>query len=193
MAALVLVVLILAMAGHSSGNWCACKDGNEVVLQKALDYACGAGADCTPIHQNGACFNPNTVKAHCNYAVNSYYQRKGQATGSCDFAGAATVTATDPSTTGCVYPATASSTPVTTTPTTGTPRTPSTTIPVGGASPYGTTPTTGVLGGVGTGLGPSGVGINTDDSHGGILLLKSSSMLSSLATLLCLGVGLLWG
>lgn len=66
-------------------------------MQKALDYACGAGADCNPIHQNGPCFNPNTVLAHCNYAVNSYFQRKGQAAGTCDFAGAGNPTTSDPS------------------------------------------------------------------------------------------------
>ena len=77
-------------------TYCLCKDGGEQVLQKTLDYACGAGADCTPILQNGACYNPNTVKDHCNYAVNSYFQRKGQATGSCDFSGTATVSANPP-------------------------------------------------------------------------------------------------
>lgn len=77
--------------------WCACKGLSDAVLQKTLDYACGAGADCNPIHQNGPCFNPNSVRAHCNFAVNSYFQKKGQAAGSCDFSGTATVTATDPS------------------------------------------------------------------------------------------------
>lgn len=81
-----------------AANWCVCKDGvGDPVLQKALDYACGAGADCNPIHSNGPCYNPNTVKAHCSYAVNSYFQRKGQAQGSCDFSGSATVATTDPS------------------------------------------------------------------------------------------------
>ena len=78
--------------------YCVCKDGvGDQALQKAIDYACGAGADCTPILQNGACFQPNTVKDHCNYAVNSYFQRKGQAQGSCDFSGAATPSQTPPS------------------------------------------------------------------------------------------------
>ncbi|RWW57090.1 hypothetical protein BHE74_00036142 [Ensete ventricosum] len=75
-------------------------------LQKTLDYACGAGADCTPIIQNGACYNPNTVLGHCSYAANSYYQRKGQAGGACDFAGTATLTSTDPGGNGCTYPGT---------------------------------------------------------------------------------------
>jgi hypothetical protein len=78
--------------------YCVCKDGVAIkLLQEAIDYACGAGADCTPILQNGPCFQPNTVKDHCNYAVNSYYQRKGNVQGSCDFAGAATVSQTPPS------------------------------------------------------------------------------------------------
>ena len=78
--------------------YCLCKDGvSDQTLQKAIDYACGSGADCTPILQNGACYQPNTVKDHCNYAVNSYYQRKGNAPGTCDFAGAATTNANPPS------------------------------------------------------------------------------------------------
>ncbi|XWS69634.1 hypothetical protein CRYUN_Cryun04dG0195600 [Craigia yunnanensis] len=93
---LICLVLFLAMTGHSSATYCLCKDGGDQALQKTLDYACGAGADCTAILQNGACYNPNTVKDHCNYAVNSYFQRKGQATGSCDFSGTATVSPNPP-------------------------------------------------------------------------------------------------
>ncbi|XP_040872560.1 PLASMODESMATA CALLOSE-BINDING PROTEIN 3 isoform X3 [Glycine max] len=107
MALFALAVLLLAFTGSSSATWCVCKEGSDAILQKTLDYACGAGADCNPLHQNGPCFQPNTVRAHCNYAVNSYFQRKGQAQGSCDFAGTATVTASDPSTGGCSYPASA--------------------------------------------------------------------------------------
>lgn len=185
---LLYAALILALAGHSSATWCVCKDGvGDTTLQKTLDYACGAGADCNPIHQNAACYNPNTLKAHCNYAVNSFFQKKGQSQGSCDFAGTASVTTSDPSTTGCVYPASASSTststspvsttPSSTTPTTTTPSTtvtPSTTTPVGG-SPYVTTPT-GVL-------GPTGTGINTDVSEGG-LMLHPTIVFSSLIILM---------
>lgn len=81
----------------ADATYCVCNSGlSDPVLQKNIDYACGNGADCSAIMQNGACFNPNTVKDHCNYAVNSYYQRKGQITGSCDFQGTATVTTTPP-------------------------------------------------------------------------------------------------
>ncbi|GLT25210.1 hypothetical protein SLA2020_003540 [Shorea laevis] len=196
MATLVLVLLILAMTGHSSATWCICKDGlSESGLQKTLDYACGAGADCNPTHQNGPCYTPNTVRAHCNYAVNSYFQKKGQAAGSCDFAGTATVITTDPSTSGCSYPSSVSTagsttvtqTPITTTPSTST--TPSTTTPTTmtptTATPYtGTGTSTGVLGGVGTGLGPSG--INTDYSDGGFRLQQSISLFSFFTSLLML-------
>lgn len=89
--------LFVFLFGMVDAAWCACKGLSDAALQKTLDYACGAGADCTPVHTNGPCFNPNTVRAHCNFAVNSYFQRKGQAAGSCDFSGTATVTATDPS------------------------------------------------------------------------------------------------
>ncbi|KAG5392566.1 hypothetical protein IGI04_022529 [Brassica rapa subsp. trilocularis] len=151
----VLAVILLAMVGHSSGAWCVCREGlSEAMLQKTLDYACGAGADCGPIHQNGPCFNPNTVKSHCSYAVNSFFQKKGQSQGTCDFAGTATVSASDPSYTSCPFPASASgsgtTTPVTTTPSTRVPTTTNT-------RPY--TSSTG--GGLGI---PSGIPDYTDPS-----------------------------
>ncbi|KAL8161450.1 hypothetical protein V2J09_012939 [Rumex salicifolius] len=119
MASLVLIALFLGLTGYSSA-YCICKDGlSENYLQKNIDYACGAGADCTPILQNGGCYQPNTVKSHCDYAVNNYYQKKGQITGSCDFSGTAVVTSTLPTTLGstCTYPASPSqvNSPTTTT------------------------------------------------------------------------------
>lgn len=67
------------------------------MLQTGLDYACGAGADCAPIHLGGSCFLPNTVQGHASYAYNSYYQKAGYASGACDFSGTATLTISDPS------------------------------------------------------------------------------------------------
>ncbi|CAM8883743.1 unnamed protein product [Rhodiola kirilowii] len=173
MALMMFLVLFLAMTGSSSAVYCICKDGiSEAMLQKALDYACGAGADCTPILQNGNCYNPNTVKSHCDYAVNSYFQRKGQVSGSCDFAGAATTNNVAPAqSSSCVYQSTPSTTsggtttptmapPTTTTPSTTTPSTttPSTTTPSTNTPTYipGTTPSI-----FNTGLGPSSF-TNTD-------------------------------
>ncbi|XP_075478976.1 PLASMODESMATA CALLOSE-BINDING PROTEIN 2-like [Primulina tabacum] len=165
-AGFVFTVLLLAMAEHSSGSWCVCKDGiSNAELQKTLDYACGAGADCNPTHQNGPCFNPNTVKAHCSYAVNSYFQKNRQAPAACNFTGTATIVTSNPSSAaGCAYPATASSTPTSTTPVTTVSGMPTTTTTNGG-SPLVMTPT-GVLGGPNNGLGPSG--INNDISGEGI-------------------------
>ncbi|XP_075522187.1 PLASMODESMATA CALLOSE-BINDING PROTEIN 2-like isoform X2 [Primulina tabacum] len=106
----VYLVILFAMAIHSDATYCVCNSGHsDSVLQKNIDYACGNGADCSAILQNGACFNPNTVKEHCNYAVNSYYQRKAQTSGSCVFEGTATVTASSPNAvSGCVYPSSSS-------------------------------------------------------------------------------------
>ncbi|XP_051117053.1 PLASMODESMATA CALLOSE-BINDING PROTEIN 3 [Andrographis paniculata] len=177
MAVLVFLLLLSAMAGRSGATWCICKDGlSDSVLQKTLDYACGAGADCNPTHQNGPCFNPNTVRAHCSYAVNSYFQKYRQTPMACDFAGTATVTSSDPSLAGCAYPATASSTtPVTTVPGTNTGATPTTTVSNGG-SPFITTPNTagGVLGGSGNGLSPMGT---NDFNNGGIRRLPMAFLL----------------
>ncbi|KAI3761287.1 hypothetical protein L1987_51699 [Smallanthus sonchifolius] len=198
MAALVLLLLIFSMISHSSGTWCVCKKGgDDKVLQMAIDYACGNGADCTQTHQGGRCYNPDTIIDHCNYAVNSYFQAKGQAPGSCDFKGAAMVTASDPSSNGCSYPSSASGMPVTNSP--GNTRTPSsTTMTPGGTttSPYGNNPTnTGVLGGgIGPGMGPSGVGINTNtDLSNGFMIHQETTTFGFLTIMGLTVVMLLWG
>ncbi|XP_038990016.1 PLASMODESMATA CALLOSE-BINDING PROTEIN 3-like isoform X2 [Phoenix dactylifera] len=151
--------------------WCVCKsDQSNTALQTTLDYACGAGADCTPILQNGACYNPDTVLAHCSYAANSYYQRKGQAQGTCDFSGTATLTNSDPGGSGCTYPATPSAAGTSSAPTSS--NTTSSSITPGTTS----TGTGGVLG-----LGPSGT-TSVDGSDGG--LLPKAKMGSLLLTIL---------
>ncbi|KAB8083642.1 hypothetical protein EE612_005913 [Oryza sativa] len=108
---LLLLLLLLGMSlKGSEGAWCVCRpDVAEAALQKALDYACGHGADCAPVTPSGSCYSPNNVAAHCSYAANSYFQRNSQAKGAtCDFGGAATLSSTDPSSGTCKYPATAS-------------------------------------------------------------------------------------
>ncbi|XP_071731553.1 PLASMODESMATA CALLOSE-BINDING PROTEIN 3-like [Rutidosis leptorrhynchoides] len=177
MATLVLLILLFFMVAHSSATWCVCKKGgNDKVLQMAIDYACGNGADCTQTHQGGRCYNPDTVIDHCNYAVNSYFQNKGQTPEACNFNGAAMVVTADPSYNGCSYPSSASGTTVTN----GNTKAPgSTTVTTGGTTtnPYGNNPTnTGILGGgIGPGMGPSGAGINTDVSHGFMLYQERTS------------------
>ncbi|XP_010939158.1 PLASMODESMATA CALLOSE-BINDING PROTEIN 1 [Elaeis guineensis] len=170
MAALVLLVLLLAISGGSDAAWCVCKsDQSSTDLQKTLDYACGAGADCNPILQNGACYNPNTVLAHCSYAANSYYQRKGQADGTCDFSGTATLTNSDPGGNGCTYPATPSAA--------GTSSTSNSTNTSSSPTSSGTTSTG--TGGV-LGLGPTGT-TSVDGTNGGLLpKAKMDSLLSTI-------------
>jgi hypothetical protein len=79
-------------------EWCVCRqDASQAALQKTIDYACGSGADCNSIHETGACYNPNTVAAHCSWAANSYYQNNKAKGATCDFTGTAALTTSDPS------------------------------------------------------------------------------------------------
>ncbi|CAL0329673.1 unnamed protein product [Lupinus luteus] len=110
------------VGGGGGASWCVTRsDASFQALQTALDYACGAGADCSVLQPNGLCFLPNTIQAHASYAFNSFYQRKGRAPGSCDFSGTATIAQSDPSYGSCVYPSSAitaggGTTPITTPP-----------------------------------------------------------------------------
>ncbi|CAO2818507.1 unnamed protein product [Amaranthus hypochondriacus] len=204
-------LLFLTMAGHSNAAFCVCKQGiSQDILQKAIDYACGAGADCNPIRPNGQCYNPNSITAHCSYAVNSYYQKNAAKGATCSFNGAATLTNSDPSGGGCSYSATSGSTstgtPTTTVPTTS-PTTPTSTpvgvtpvsgtgvTPVSGtgtgtglnpttASPYTGSPNTGtgVLGGVNTGMAPTGSSFDDSDAGKKRQTMTLGSMFTTLAS-----------
>ncbi|CAD5176088.1 unnamed protein product [Musa acuminata subsp. malaccensis] len=87
---------------------------------------------------------------------------RGRHKGACDFSDTATLTTTDPSYSGCTYPATPSAAGTSSTSTTSTPGTTASSI----------TPTNGLLGG----LGPSS-DISTDIDHGGFLLKAGMSSL----------------
>ena len=79
-------------------DFCVCRSEQpQAALQKTIDYACGAGADCNSIHEQGPCYNPNNVVAHCSWAANSYFQKKRAMGATCDFGGTALVVSTDPS------------------------------------------------------------------------------------------------
>ncbi|CAL4923206.1 unnamed protein product [Urochloa decumbens] len=163
-AALVLVAAVLLLSSTlAASEFCVCRsDQSTAVLQKAIDFSCGpqGNADCSAILQGGGCYNPNTVAAHCSWAANSYYQNNKAKGATCDFDGAATISTTDPSFSGCTFPSNASATGTTGTTTVG-----------------GATTGTGTLspGGVGTGFNDTGMGSNLgptgtmDAAAGGLL------------------------
>ncbi|CAN6312327.1 unnamed protein product [Urochloa humidicola] len=159
--ALVLVAAVLLLSSTlAASEFCVCRsDQSTAVLQKAIDFSCGpqGNADCSAILQGGGCYNPNTVAAHCSWAANSYYQNNKAKGATCDFDGAAAISTTDPSFSGCTFPSSASATGTTGTTT------------VGGA-------TTGTLSpGVGTGFNGTGMGSslgptgNMDSAAAGLL------------------------
>ena len=67
------------------------------VLQHAMDYACGAGADCKSIQPNGLCYLPDTMVAHASFAFNNYWKKNKNIGGTCDFGGTAMLITMDPS------------------------------------------------------------------------------------------------
>ncbi|GAB4836689.1 hypothetical protein Ancab_001602 [Ancistrocladus abbreviatus] len=85
--------------------WCVAKPTvPDPIIQEAMNYACGSGADCSLIQPNEPCFMPNTLLAHASYAFNSYWQRTKVAGGTCDFGGTAILVTVDPSHDGCHFP-----------------------------------------------------------------------------------------
>ncbi|KAK8569864.1 hypothetical protein V6N13_002576 [Hibiscus sabdariffa] len=83
--------------GSQSGGWCVAKPTvPDSLIQAAMDYACGSGADCKSIQPNQACFQPNTLMAHASYAFNSYWQNTKGRGGTCDFGGTAMLITVDP-------------------------------------------------------------------------------------------------
>lgn len=85
--------------GHGHGRvWCVAKPSvPNPIIQEAMNYACGSGADCGPIQPNGSCFVPNTLLSHASYAFNSYWQRTKVAGATCSFGGTAMLVTVDPS------------------------------------------------------------------------------------------------
>ncbi|KAL0353375.1 UNVERIFIED_CONTAM: Glucan endo-1,3-beta-glucosidase 4 [Sesamum angustifolium] len=84
--------------------WCVAKPAvPDPIIQEAMNYACGSGADCGQIQPSGSCFEPNTLLAHASYAFNSYWQRTKVTGGTCDFGGTALLVTIDPSYDGCHF------------------------------------------------------------------------------------------
>ncbi|KAL1825087.1 hypothetical protein ACET3Z_011865 [Daucus carota] len=89
---------------RSGANFCVAKpEASDAALQANIDYVCSNGADCKPIQAGGACFDPNNVRAHAQFIMNSYYQTNGRNAFSCDFSGTGVITTNDPSYGSCKY------------------------------------------------------------------------------------------
>ncbi|CAK9179666.1 unnamed protein product [Ilex paraguariensis] len=90
--------------GPPTTLWCVAKPSvPDPIIREAMNYACGSGADCDQIQENGSCFEPNTLFAHASYAFNSYWQRTKVAGGTCEFGGTAMLVTVDPSYDGCHF------------------------------------------------------------------------------------------
>ena len=84
--------------GSQLAQWCVAKPTvPDPIIQEAMDYACGSGADCKSIQSNGSCYQPDTLVAHASYAFNSYWQKSKIGGGTCDFGGTAILVTVDPS------------------------------------------------------------------------------------------------
>ncbi|AEE36248.1 unnamed protein product [Arabidopsis thaliana] len=88
----------------TSAYWCVAKPSvPDPIIQEAMNFACGSGADCHSIQPNGPCFKPNTLWAHASFAYNSYWQRTKSTGGSCTFGGTGMLVTVDPSFNGCHF------------------------------------------------------------------------------------------
>ncbi|PIA37658.1 hypothetical protein AQUCO_03000306v1 [Aquilegia coerulea] len=84
--------------------WCVAKPSvPDPIIEEAMSYACGSGADCSSIQPDGTCYKPVTLFAHASYAFNSYWQRTKAAGGTCDFGGTGMLVTVDPSFDGCHF------------------------------------------------------------------------------------------
>ncbi|KAJ8478139.1 hypothetical protein OPV22_021866 [Ensete ventricosum] len=91
-------------AQGSRNLWCVAKPTvPDPIIQEAMNYACGSGADCDSIQPKGSCYQPDTLIAHASFAFNSYWQRTKVAGGTCDFGGTAMLVTKDPSYDGCHF------------------------------------------------------------------------------------------
>ncbi|KAM4071380.1 hypothetical protein ACB094_11G058200 [Castanea mollissima] len=90
--------------GSQLAQWCVAKPTvPDPIIQEAMDYACGSGADCKSIQSNGSCYQPDTLLAHASYAFNSYWQNSKITGGTCDFGGTAILVTVDPSFDECQF------------------------------------------------------------------------------------------
>ncbi|XP_021766150.1 uncharacterized protein LOC110730639 [Chenopodium quinoa] len=64
--------------GPAKGWYIPKQQAPDAQLQSNINYVCSQGVDCKPIQPSGACYNPNNVRAHATYAINTFYQTNEQ-------------------------------------------------------------------------------------------------------------------
>ncbi|XP_044461191.1 glucan endo-1,3-beta-glucosidase [Mangifera indica] len=85
-------------------KFCVAKaEADDEALQANIDYVCSKGIDCKPIQAGGACFDPNTVRSHAAFVMNSYYSFHGRQDFNCDFGSTGVITTQNPSYGNCFY------------------------------------------------------------------------------------------
>ncbi|KAJ8760313.1 hypothetical protein K2173_011866 [Erythroxylum novogranatense] len=85
-------------------KWCVAKaEASEQALQSNINYGCSQGVDCKPIQAGGVCFDPNNVRSHASFVMNSYYQTHGRNDFNCDFGNTGVLTNLDPSHGSCKF------------------------------------------------------------------------------------------
>ncbi|KAL9226150.1 hypothetical protein vseg_001995 [Gypsophila vaccaria] len=195
MLVLLLLALFFTFFTYSSAQYCLCKPGSQAPdpYKKVIDYACGNGANCSPVQQNGPCYQPNDVQAVCSYAANSYYQNKKSLGATCDFGGVAAPSATLPSDlpSGCSFPTSGGGTTSTGTTGTGISTTTGggTTTPSGGMNTStGTNPNIFTP----TGLGPTGGFTDPSGANGATSLPQISTHIVPLSLTLLSIYSTLW-
>ncbi|KAM7271558.1 hypothetical protein ACFE04_030772 [Oxalis oulophora] len=88
----------------SGKKWCVAKPtATDQQLQSNIDWGCGQGVDCSKIQVGGPCLEPNTVKSHASYVMNTYYRNNGGNDLNCNFAGTGLISNADPSYGACKY------------------------------------------------------------------------------------------
>ncbi|CAH9112099.1 unnamed protein product [Cuscuta epithymum] len=104
---LLLILILGTIPRKSDGqyrDWCIADEQTpDDELERAKEWACKNGGNCSMIEENQACYLPNTAKNHASYAFNSYFQRMKAFGGDCYFRSAAILTAADPSYGSCIF------------------------------------------------------------------------------------------
>lgn len=81
-------------------QWCVpILTATNAQLQANIDWGCSCQGqvDCKPIQPGGACFEPNTLRNHASFVMNTYYHNHNCTDEACSFNNTGFFIFTDPS------------------------------------------------------------------------------------------------